>query len=180
TAAESILGGATPVTTLMGTFGGFTFTDAFPGFETIVGGGSGAERIVGAAHDTLIGGSGNGQVLNALAGPQFVIQGTGGTLVLSRSGFTGFGPSAVYGAAGDTIVAATAGPTSTSSAQIVASAGSMSVQINSAGDYTIASGAGDTITAAAGSANAVVSRAKGRRVDLTGNTGKSTGNAFPG
>src|SRR5437868_15248553 len=43
-AAESILGGAS----------GFQLTDV-TGFETIVGGASSGETIVGAAHDTLIG-----------------------------------------------------------------------------------------------------------------------------
>src|SRR5205085_1902326 len=122
---------------------------------------------VGAAQDTIIGGSGDNDVINAIAGPELVFQGTGAN-------------GAVYGAKGDSIRAATSGATSTSSAQIVASAGSMSVQINAAGNYTIASGTGDTITAAAGAANAVVAGAASDRIDLTGNTGNSTVVAFGG
>ncbi len=50
----------------------------------------------------------------------------------------------------------------------------MAIQLPAAGTYIVSSGAGDTITAASGNANALISGAAGDTINMTGNTGNLT------
>ena len=84
----------------------------------------------------------------------------------------GTGAYVVFGGAGSTVVGS-ANSNSGTTAQIVGAL-NMSIVLATAGNYTVASAQGDTITAAAGAANVQIGGAAGDLIDLTGNTGSAT------
>jgi hypothetical protein len=156
-----VLGGLLTGSPLVLSGGSYVVTDTVVGSSHTPGSitlGSGAQTIVGAAGDSLTGGSGS-SVLNAIAGTENVV---GGTAAYS-----------VFGGAGDTIVG-NAGATSVTGGAIVGTLGSMAIQLPAAGNFIVSSGAGDTITAASGNANALISGAAGDTINMTGNTGTLT------
>jgi Ca2+-binding RTX toxin-like protein len=133
-------------------------TNTVPGNTARITAGSGNQTVVGAAHDTLIGGTGTQSIVGS-AGHESIVGGTG--------------TYSVVGGAHDTIKASSSS-TSLTTGHIAGGAGLMAITIGKAGHYKVNSGAGDTITAVAGSAIARISGAKGDRINLTGNTGRVT------
>ncbi|MGC2414908.1 MAG: hypothetical protein WA459_19690 [Stellaceae bacterium] len=140
-------------------FGGnyrVTDTNTVTGNTALIIAGSGQQTVVGAARDTLLGGTGSGQLLSATKGHESVI---GGTRLYS-----------VTGGVSDTIKG-NAGATSITAGHISATASGEQVQIGKAGKYTVSAGASDTITSATGSGNATITAGTSNRINLNGNTG---------
>jgi len=130
-------------------------TLAGAGGPALIQAGSGNQSVVGAAGDTLIGGSGN-QLLDGTAGNQQIQLGSG--------------IDTVFGGKGDTVVSGT-GATTASGGQIVGTAGNMLININTLGSYTISLAAGDTVIGKGSAASATISTTNKSLVDLTGDTG---------
>ncbi len=139
--------------------GAFQITDVTGG-ETIVGGNAANQSILGAAADTIIGGSAGGFTVNAMSGKQTIIQGTGAN-------------AALFGGISDIILPSTTAAPSTASGQIVGAA-NMQIGLNAAGNYTITSGTGTTITGAGSAANVDIIGSKGDLINLTGLTGNAS------
>ncbi len=139
-------------------FGGaykVTDTNTVTGSAARITAGKGNQTVVGAAHDTLIGGTGTQSIVGS-AGRELIIGG--------RRTYT------VRGGVHDTIKGNT-GATSITAGHIIATASVELIQIGKAGKYTISAGASDTITSATGSGNATITAGTSNRINLNGNTG---------
>ena len=139
--------------------GAFQITDVTGG-ETIMGGSAANQTVYGASADTIIGGSADGFIVNAITGKQTIIQGTGAN-------------AALFGGTGDIILPSTTAAPGTASGQIVGAA-NMQIGVNAAGNYTITSGTGTTITGAGSAANVDIIGSKGDLINLTGLTGNAS------
>ncbi len=139
--------------------GAFQMTDVTGG-ETIVGGNAANQTVYGASADTIIGGSADGFTVNAQSGKQTIIQGTGAN-------------AALFGGISDIILPSTTAASSTASGQITGAA-NMQIGVNAAGNYTITSGTGTTITGAGSAANVNIIGSKGDLINLTGLTGNAS------
>jgi hypothetical protein len=157
--------------------------------------GSGAQTVIGNGGDTLNGGSGNNQILDALAGSETVtggsgiesIWGAGGSSVTGGSGseqivITGAATTVVAGSSGSETITLTTGDTLTAGAGNavlgIASGGSDAIDLSSNSDNSggtfITGGTGDTITTGSGTTQ-INAQAGGMSIQLTGGTTNITG-----
>jgi len=123
--------------------------------------GSGRQTVVGARHDTLIGGTGTQSIDGARSRESIV----GGTHTYTA-----------VGGLHDTI-RGNSNSTSITAGHIVATASVESIQLSKHGNYTVKAGAADTISAVPGSAKIDIISSHGDSINLTRNTGKDTINS---
>jgi hypothetical protein len=136
---------------------------------------SGPQTVIGAAGDTITGGSGP-DLINAIAGRESIAGGSGSTTVWGGAGdtitgSTGSGTAIIIGAAGTTISGGSG------SDLINGLAGPESIGGGS-GSTTVWGGTGDTITGSTGSGTAIIIGAAG--TTITGGSGSDLINGLAG
>ena len=137
----------------------------------------GPQTVIGAAGDTITGGSG-ADLINAIAGPERITGGSGATTVWGGAGdmitgSTGAGSSTVIGAAGDTITGGSG------SDLINGTLGSQAITGGS-GSTTVWGGPGDRITGGSGSLTVDIDNVNFPGAELVGDSGVSGSDTVTG
>ncbi|MBV9826212.1 MAG: hypothetical protein JO001_11125 [Alphaproteobacteria bacterium] len=114
--------------------------------------------IIGSNGDTIVGGAGAGQTLNALSGTETVIQGSSvGFVIYAGAGASIFPTASPPGASGNIVLGA-----------------QDSLLLNPLGTYTISSAVGAYIIANNSAATALIAGATGDQIDLSSSSGNNT------